>query len=58
MKLNFVKTKDENSRLKLEKSGFTFLGEQEGYYVFLNDKPIKFDETEIKKLIYTNIACL
>lgn len=52
--MNFIKTKDEETKKTLEKEGFTLLSYQNGFYTFLNDSIARFSDKE--KIIYTNIV--
>ena len=52
--MNFIKTKDEETKKVLEKEGFTLLSYQNGVYTFLNDSVARFSDKE--KIIYTNIV--
>lgn len=52
--MNFIKTKDEETKKTLEKEGFTLLSYQNGFYTFLNDSMARFSDKE--KIIYTNIV--
>lgn len=53
-KKNFVFTKDKETAVKLKVAGFTFLGDENGLYKFVNDanKLLTFEK---EKVVYTNI---
>lgn len=52
-KMNFIRTKDIDTKNLLIKEGFTLVSEQSGIYTFLNDSNLRFAEKE--KFTYTNI---
>lgn len=55
MKQNFIKTSDTETAQKLRASNLTELPKQGNFFVFLNDKPFQFTESENKKLVFTNV---
>lgn len=63
-KQQFIYTMDKKVADCLIKYGFTLLSDNNGNYVFINDKPLTFaDEDEEKqkevlsKIAYTNVLC-
>ena len=52
--MNFIKTKDPETKALLLKNGFQLLSESNGIATFLNDakKKVSFDQ---KKVAYTNV---
>lgn len=55
-KINFIKTKDIETKEQLEKEGFTFLSYDSGVYTFLNDSHLRFSDN--KKIVTTNTLCM
>lgn len=51
-KVNFIKTKDIETKEQLENEGFTLLSSEGGVYTFLNDSHLRFSDS--KKYITTN----
>ena len=57
--MNFIKTHDDNVAAQLRAAHFTYLNkDMDGMHVFINDGTYEFDETDHKKLVYTNIMSL
>lgn len=52
-KMNFIKTKDIDTKNQLEKLGYTLLSFDNGVYTFLNDVDVLAFSDE-KKCVYTN----
>lgn len=52
VKMNFIRTSDEDTRDKLINLGFTFLQKDGKFFCFLNDGKQVFNED--KKIIYTD----
>lgn len=50
--MNFIKTKDIETKEQLEKEGFTLLSSDGGVYTFLNDSHLRFSDN--KKIVTTN----
>ena len=59
-KQNFIKTTDKGTAEKLISEGFTLVSQSNGIYTFLNQLPknFSFDETDMKKVAYTNILSM
>ena len=53
----FIKVQDEEVAKKLSLLGFQLLSQNCGIYTFLNQpqKNLNFEETEKKKIVYTDI---
>lgn len=51
---NFIKTKSEKIAEELMASNFKFVGNYDGYWTFINEGNIKFDEKKLKEVHYTN----
>lgn len=49
----FIKASDENTKKELLRLGFTMITEDENMAVFLNNRPIAFDNKKIK-VAYSN----
>ena len=59
-KQNFIKTTDKETADKLISEGFQLVSQNDGIYTFLNQLPknFSFDETDKKKVVYTNILSM
>ena len=59
-KQNFIKTTDKYTADKLISEGFQLVSQINGIYTFLNQVPqnFSFDETDKKKVVYTNILSM
>ncbi len=56
MKMNFIKTHDDNVAAQLRAAHFTYLDKDDsGMHVFINDGVYCFDESDKKKIAYTNV---
>ena len=55
-KMNFIRTRDKDTKELLIKEGFTLLSEQNGVYTFLNDSVLRFAEKS--NITYTNILSI
>ncbi len=51
---NFIKTKSDKIAEELMASNFKFIGNYDGYWTFINEGNIKFDEQRLKEVHYTN----
>ena len=50
----FIKTKSTEIAEELMASNFTFVGNYDGYWTFVNEGNIKFDEQKLKEIHTTN----
>lgn len=58
-KLNFIKTRDEETRDKLISCGYALIDSNGGTYTFLNCKAMKFDSTvDVNKIKYSNMLSI
>lgn len=59
-KLNFIKTRDEETRDKLISCGFALIDSNGGTYTFLNCKAMQFDEAAVdtSKIRYSNMLSI
>jgi hypothetical protein len=55
-KMPFVVTHDDHVKDELLKNGFTLVEDQNGRYVFLNNRTISFDQTG--KVQFTDRLCM
>lgn len=60
-KQQFIYTMEPSIADRLKKQGFTFLSDNNGNYIFLNNGVLTFDSEEDKniltKMAYTNVLC-
>lgn len=55
MKYNFIRTSDQDVFETLKKQGFQLIDDNNGFFTFLNDRPLMFsDEADVLKVHYTN----
>ncbi len=53
MKQKFIRTSDSETRDVLKSKGFTEVSKSYGIYIFLNDRKMTFDTSNLK-ITYTN----
>jgi len=59
MKYNFIRTTDKKIFEILKKQGFQLVDDNNGFFTFLNDRPLMFsDEADVSKVHYTNTLCI
>lgn len=61
-KQKFIYTMDASIADRLKKQGFTFLSDNNGNYIFMNNEVLTFEEDEnqkdiLSKIAYTNVLC-
>ena len=54
MKYNFIRTADKETYESLLKEGFKLMSQDNGFYTFLNDEKLSFDNKKLK-VTYSNI---
>lgn len=57
MKYNFIQTCDMNVRDDLIRAGFKLVSESGGLFVFLNDRPLTFEDKK-NNIHYSNMLCV
>lgn len=57
MSFHFIKTSDEDTKNALVNEGFKLIAHEGSMYTFLNDKAMKFSDTN-KKITYSNMLCI
>ena len=57
MEYNFIKTSDPETKDKLLKENFKLVSHDGNMYTFLNDKHVKFSNSD-KKITYSNMLCI
>ena len=59
MKYNFIRTQDKDTFKLLKDQGFQLIDDKNGFFTFVNDKTLKFDEgVDVSKVQYTNMLCI
>lgn len=57
--MNFIKTSDDNVAAQLRAAHFSYLGKDiTGMHVFVNDGKYEFAESDMKKIVHTNVLNL
>lgn len=59
MKYNFIRTQDKGVSEILKNQGYQLIDDKNGFFTFVNDKTLKFDElVDTDKVQYTNMLCI